>query len=771
MKKAFTLIELLAVITLLGLIALITFPSVNKSIKNSKEQSLQRTIENIETAARNYGSQYNLGYNVNYTVLELSKIKDAGFLENKAIINPVTNEELSGCVIYRWKEQDKQYEYKYIEPCSIEETVPTMTIAYDNEAINSNGWTNKNMLVNFYGNGDKYLYCVGGTECTPVIEENKPNGSKIITDEGVNVVCAKAVNDLGESDVVCTEPIKLDKTAPTIGNITFTGTMGKNSWYTTDVNINIEDGSDSLSGHASTVSSVSSVTSNTKGTMVYLVTTDLAGNSAVNAYNIKVDKDRPTIVAKDGDVEILEGTSNSSSNYFNVSYGISGGSISCNPSNTSSLEAGNQLIICSAIGGNGLSAEANKKIYVKSTSLIGLLYSQYDSGIPGTTGLKQDSNNPNLYYYSGSNSEVKYNYLWYGGHQWRVLEFDVSKKTATLISTEALTYIAPNNTVWTTAEAYEASWINRWLQEEFYDKLSTDVKNNILDTTYNLGPTSNISSVQTIQKVGLLDENQFNKYSSGAIGTNGTYFLGSISDTTKFRSASFSVKTAGDYDIYGVRPVITISDITINTGTGSSNDNYRTSYKSTTTNDVKVGEYIDVPTTGTYCGTDNLCTFRVVSKEDNKIKVIYQGTIGNSMYGSSVEISINHDVYTLLNMFKATINSKYLVQENSIFYIGDYPSRATDYKAVQNETLEANIGLPVVGEIFTGYLSSNYWTMNRNSQTGPISVRFGYNYGYLSSNTPSNSNGVRAVVYLKSGTSALTFTGGEGTLQNPYTLQ
>ena len=116
MKKAFTLIELLAVITLLGLIALITFPSVNKSIKNSKEQSLQRTIENIETAARNYGSQYNLGYNVNYTVLELSKIKDAGFLENKAIINPVTNEELSGCVIYRWKEQDKQYEYKYIEP-------------------------------------------------------------------------------------------------------------------------------------------------------------------------------------------------------------------------------------------------------------------------------------------------------------------------------------------------------------------------------------------------------------------------------------------------------------------------------------------------------------------------------------------------------------------------------------------------------------------------------------------------------------------------------
>ena len=110
MKKAFTLIELLAVIALLAIIALITFPSVDKSIKKSKEQSLERTIENIETAARNYGSQYNLGYNVNYDILDLSKIIDAGFLENKSIINPVTNEELSGCVIYRWSEQYKQYE-------------------------------------------------------------------------------------------------------------------------------------------------------------------------------------------------------------------------------------------------------------------------------------------------------------------------------------------------------------------------------------------------------------------------------------------------------------------------------------------------------------------------------------------------------------------------------------------------------------------------------------------------------------------------------------
>ena len=38
--------------------------------------------------------------------------------------------------------------------------------------------------------------------------------------------------------------------------------------------------------------------------------------------------------------------------------------------------------------------------------------------------------------------------------------------------------------------------------------------------------------------------------------------------------------------------------------------------------------------------------------------------------------------------------------------------------------------------------------------------------------TPSTSaNGVRAVIYLKSGSSALTFTGGEGTAQSSYELQ
>ena len=62
MKKGFTLVELLAVIIILGVIALITFPVIDNSIKKSKEESLQRTIDAIEQASYEYSVDNDIGY-------------------------------------------------------------------------------------------------------------------------------------------------------------------------------------------------------------------------------------------------------------------------------------------------------------------------------------------------------------------------------------------------------------------------------------------------------------------------------------------------------------------------------------------------------------------------------------------------------------------------------------------------------------------------------------------------------------------------------------
>ena len=534
----FTLIELLAVIIILGVLSLITYPIIDKSVKSSKEQALKRTIENIEEAAYNYSIENDIGYPIERKELYLSEIQSKGYLNNK-IINPVTNEEMQGCVWYYWDESINQYSFEYDSECVKIDTEPIINITYDTSLINNNGWAKEDIAVTITGNGET-KYCIGTSECEPneVIEIG--NNTKFITTEGTNNICAVTTNSLGSSEVlckkikldktqpnvegiedkvvqkdevvelsdgvryddtlsgiegeiiiepssidtsvtgtkqvmykvidkagnirevirniivdaeaptieynlinessinsngwakenfyvratitdnsgsgirsakscvsnsssecspiaeisgntkefyievegsnrlcievtdnnnktnkICSDTYKLDKTAPIAGTANIIGTLGSNGWYTSDVTINVVNGSDNLSGHLSTTSNITSITSNTIGQTVIITTTDLAGNTANREYVVKVDKNSPTLTAKSGNVEITEKDSNLVSNYFNVSYSISGGSISCSPTNTNSLSAGTHTLSCTATGGNGKSVTATKQITVK----------------------------------------------------------------------------------------------------------------------------------------------------------------------------------------------------------------------------------------------------------------------------------------------------------------------------------------------------------------------------------------------------------------------
>ena len=361
----FTLVELISVIIIIGIIALIAYPIINNSIKKSKEKALEQTKISFEQAAYNYSIKNNLEDSGKRQIITLDELIDSGFMPNQQYLDPVTNEELKGCVLYRWNDEINQYEFEYSELCD----EPTITITYDESKINENGWLKENLLVNINGNGEKYYYCLSNTECEPNIEENKANGTLILNEEGTNVVCAKSVNYSIESDVVCTEDLKLDKTKPNVGEIVINGTLGKNDWYTSNVTIAYTDGDDELSGHYSTVINIDSVTENTLGTMVYVVTTDLAGNSATKAVNVKVDKDSPIISAKEESFTIRTGNNNPAINYFDYNYSISGGTYSCTPESTANFIWGNQKITCTVTGNNGKTVSATKNIYVKYLDL------------------------------------------------------------------------------------------------------------------------------------------------------------------------------------------------------------------------------------------------------------------------------------------------------------------------------------------------------------------------------------------------------------------
>ena len=428
------------------------------------------------------------------------------------------------------------------------------------------------------------------------------------------------------------------------------------------------------------------------------------------------------------------------------------------------------------------------------TGLIEILLEQYSPD--NTTGLVQDETNSNIYYYTGTNEEVSNNYLWYGGHHWRVIEFDTDADTLLLISQQPLTSIQPASAVWTTQEAYEASYINTWLNDYFYNSLDSSVQNSIISNTFNVGIYTDVDEITTTQKVGLLDEEQYTRAGGqdSYLDIEDFWWLGNrySSSYVRFVSNIGHMSNISPSSSNGARAVIKISNITITGGNGTLESNYEAGNKATNTSDIQVGEYINVPYSGSdnACGDDNKCTFRVVSKDSDSIKVVLNGLLPTtSAYGDTVTITTSHTIYTPLNTFANNISSEYRYTGNKTFYIGDYPSGA-NYKDVQDETLSANVGLPTVGEMFSGNdidlgtsstktfvnvatienptVSSYYWLMNRYSSS---IVYNGNLNGNLNGNSPSFSNGARAVIYLKSGTSALTFTGGEGTAESPYELQ
>ena len=424
-------------------------------------------------------------------------------------------------------------------------------------------------------------------------------------------------------------------------------------------------------------------------------------------------------------------------------------------------------------------------------NLISTLLGQYQEG--NTTGLEKDATNPNLYYYTGTNEEVSNNFLWYGGHQWRVLEFDTEAKTLTLITQQPLTTIHFASAAWDTQEAYESSYVNSWLNDYFWNSLDSSIQSNIKDSTFNIGIYSDVDEITIVKKVGLLDQDQYVRAGGkGAFLDVKDYFLlGNRYNSSNVRVVDHNgniyqslVTNAG-----GIHAVIKVSDIYVSDGDGTLTDSYKIENTATNTAELQVGEYISVRYNGSdnACGSDNICKFRVVSKDSDSIKVVLNGLLPDtSTYGSAATISTSHTIYTLLNKFAEGISDIYRYIGNKTFYIGDYPVNSTNYEDVKDEQLEANVGLPTIGEMFSGNdidlstsidktfvdvnmienptASNYYWTMNRYDNS---SVRNGAYRGDLYSPSISSASGLRSVIYLKSG---LTFTGGEGTAQSPYIL-
>ena len=113
-KKAFTLVELLAVIIILGIIALIAVPTVFKIIDSSKDELYNDQIVQIENAAKRWTVEN--AYEEKSYKVTINELISGGYLEgtkNNKVLDPRDKSEMTGCVIIDYDTNTNQYTYQY----------------------------------------------------------------------------------------------------------------------------------------------------------------------------------------------------------------------------------------------------------------------------------------------------------------------------------------------------------------------------------------------------------------------------------------------------------------------------------------------------------------------------------------------------------------------------------------------------------------------------------------------------------------------------------
>ena len=141
MKKAFTLVELLSVIVLLGIIAIILIPNFNNVLKSSEEDLYNKQISVIKTASKlwvsNIENKAFLSDNEKWPyIITLGDLIDAELLEEN-IKNPKKDEYFS----------DSTLIYIYYENDSYRFEVDENTLSNDLQIITLNGDRNYNVEV------------------------------------------------------------------------------------------------------------------------------------------------------------------------------------------------------------------------------------------------------------------------------------------------------------------------------------------------------------------------------------------------------------------------------------------------------------------------------------------------------------------------------------------------------------------------------------------------------------------------------------------------
>ena len=304
MKKGFTLIELLGVVVIIGIIALITVPTVDSVIKKGKLKAYNMTKDTIISAAKNWLTDNKVLFDDGDTLtLTISDLKEQGYLDFD-IKNPSSGACLDNAMEVSITRNEKKYSYAIVDEelvdgteadCEAIARTPSIYLLGDNPLdveMNSTFNDPGAVATDTEGNNITNKIITTGIVDTSVIADNIKYKYTILLD-GITKTRTRKINIV-------------DTTAPVI--------VGADdiSIFTTDTTFNIVDGVTATdnSGETITIKTKSNLTLGVKGEYrVTYIATDSSGNVTTVIRNIKVVKPAYAIV------------SYSSNNYFwNTTY-------------------------------------------------------------------------------------------------------------------------------------------------------------------------------------------------------------------------------------------------------------------------------------------------------------------------------------------------------------------------------------------------------------------------------------------------------------------
>jgi prepilin-type N-terminal cleavage/methylation domain-containing protein len=241
-KKGFTLVELLAVIVILGILSTFLVPSIFKMVKNAKEKSYNVLIGSFEENARLFTSRHRDEIEsyldqYNYYSLTLNDLKSDNLLKTP-IIDPRTDEEINlNNKIYVLRETDNTLSICYEErgcyaPIKLADKIidPSTIVSGNIDGLHQD--TSNNFY--YYAGSNPYNWIEFSGKLWRIVKVNSDRSIQIIY-EGT-----KSGNSTNENGAISNGPFDNLNTNSYNGNVTVKTTL--QDWY----NANIDEASKAM---------------------------------------------------------------------------------------------------------------------------------------------------------------------------------------------------------------------------------------------------------------------------------------------------------------------------------------------------------------------------------------------------------------------------------------------------------------------------------------------------------------------------------------------